>query len=426
MSRGATGFILPAVFGVLVYLHPASAQQPPPGYQLLTAPPASGGLLITRRQAAPSAVQLLLQGFREVAPFFDRRPEALGGYAQTLDQYAEAGFRTTSRLSPITGVAFAVIGGGAGTLGFAFDSPATFAQSLPRLLQLAAPLLGPSGQDPTPALNWRIAPFPDGSGQMELPDGWHYTFAQKGMVAAMGPQGIIERAVTTQVMSRAGAARIATMYPPNLRWPGPVLDPTDPVSAFVGVRTHSAAAIAQRSGQAPERILRVIEALPVAIRAPGLTHAAYIDYEIERGGVWRGLALVILGAVMSDGSWMFYETYVSSPTQSFAQNLPVLVRIWNSALTARHVTQERLDNALNSLREAGEIWRQSTENRNQALNRMHNNWTEAFRGTRVVEDTRTGTRHDVSLGYSAEIVQRLNQQEGYDRYREIPLRDLNQ
>jgi len=426
MSRRATGSVLPVVFGVLVYFHPASAQQPPPGYQLLTAPQTSGGLLLTQRQAVPSAVRFLRQGFHEVAPFFDRRPEALGGYAQTLDQYAEAGFRTTSRQLPITGVAFVVIGGGSGTLGFAFDSPATLAQSLPRLLQLATSLVGPSGQDPTPALNWHIEPFPDGSGQMELPDGWHYTFAQKGMVAAMGPQGIIERAVTTQVMSRAGAAQIAAMYPPNLRWPGPVLDPTDPVSAFVGVRAHNAAVIAQRSRQPPERILRVIEALPVAMRVPGLTQAAYIDYEIERGGVWRGLALAILGSVMSDGSWMFYETYVSSPAHSFAQNLPVLVRIWNSALTARHVVQERLDSALNSLREAGEIWRQSTQNRNQALNRMHNNWTEAFRGTRVIEDTRTGTRRDVNLGYSTEIVQRLNQQEGYDRYREIPLRDLNQ
>jgi hypothetical protein len=194
----------------------------------------------------------------------------------------------------------------------------------------------------------------------------------------------------------------------------------------VGVWAFTASAT-QQSGQPPARIVRVIEASPVAMRVAGLSQAAYIHYEYDAAGVlWRGVALAILGAIMSDGSWMFYQTYVASPAQSFAQNLPVLVRIWNSALTARHVIQERLDNALNSLREAGEIWRQSTENRNQALNRIHNNWTEAFRGTRVVEDTRTGTRYDVNLGYSTEIVQRLNQQEGSERYREIPLRDLNQ
>jgi hypothetical protein len=291
-------------------------------------------------------------------------------------------------------------------------------------MQLVAPLVGPSGQDPTSALNWHIAPFPDGSGQMELPDGWRYTFAQKGMVAAMGPQGIIERAVATRVMSRAGAAKVAAMYP-TLPWPGPVLDPTDPVSAFVEYRNQTAAGMARRSGQPPDRLLRVIEALPVALQAPGLAQAAYIDYEVQTPeGVWRGLTLVILGSIMSDGSWLFYHTYVSSPAHSFAQNLPVLVRIWNSALTAQHVIQERLDNALNSLREAGEIWRQTTQNRQQAEQRMADNWTEAFRGTRVIEDTRTGTRADVPLGYSAEIVDRLNRQSP-GRYREIPLRELN-
>jgi hypothetical protein len=40
-------------------------------------------------------------------------------------------------------------------------------------------------------------------------------------------------------------------------------------------------------------------------------------------------------------------------------------------------------------------------------------------------DTRTGTRRDMNLGYRTEIVQRLNQQEGRDRYREIPLQDLS-
>jgi hypothetical protein len=56
---------------------------------------------------------------------------------------------------------------------------------------------------------------------------------------------------------------------------------------------------------------------------------------------------------------------------------------------------------------------------------MNANWTEAFRGTRIVEDTRTGQWRDVDLAYSADTVRRLNEREGYPRYREIPLRDLN-
>jgi hypothetical protein len=45
MSRGTTGFLLPVVFGVLVYFQPTFDQQPPPGYQLLTAPQVTGGAL---------------------------------------------------------------------------------------------------------------------------------------------------------------------------------------------------------------------------------------------------------------------------------------------------------------------------------------------------------------------------------------------
>jgi len=43
----------------------------------------------------------------------------------------------------------------------------------------------------------------------------------------------------------------------------------------------------------------------------------------------------------------------------------------------------------------------------------HANWTEAFRGTRIVEDTRTGQWRDVDLAYSGDTVRRLNEREGY-------------
>jgi hypothetical protein len=306
---------------------------------------------------------------------------------------------------------------GHGTIGFAFDSPTTIAQTLPRLLDL----VGSAGQDPTRGLNWYVTPFPDGSGQIELPDGWQITFAQKGMVAAMGPQGEIERGVATPVMSRAGAARFGAMAQ---QLPTPVLDPTDPVSALVGVWAYIAAT-SRQAGRPFPRVLRIIEAAPVSMPMPGLSQAAYVDFEYERAGVvHRALALAIMGSMGPDGQWLFYQTYVSAPTQSFAQNLPCLVRIWNSALTARHVVQERLDNALNSLRQAGDIWQRATRDRDQSLQRTHDNWTEAFRGTRIILDTDTDERRNVNLAYSREIVERLNQREP-DRYREIPLSELN-
>ncbi len=86
----------------------------------------------------------------------------------------------------------------------------------------------------------------------------------------------------------------------------------------------------------------------------------------------------------------------------------------------------RLASTGRGLKEIGEIVRQTTQNRARAEQRIHDKWTEVIRGVRIVEDTLTGERRDVDLAYSKEIVRRLNQAEGADRYREIPLWQLNQ
>jgi hypothetical protein len=300
----------------------------------------------------------------------------------------------------------------------AFDNPETIARTLPALLGLA----GSGGEDPTRRLNWQVRDFPDGSGQIELPDGWQITFAHKGMVSAAGPQGEIERGVASPVMSRAGAARLGAMA---RQLPMPVLDPTDPVSALAGVWAHGAAASSQAGRPAP-RITQVREAAPVAIPMPGLSQAAYVDFDFERGGgIHRALALAIIGAMGPDGQWLFYQTYVAAPARSFAQSLSVLVTIWNSALTAQHVVQERLNHALASLKQAGEIWQQASQNRQRSLERSHADWTEAFRGTRTIVDTRTGERAHVDLHYARDIVRTLNKREP-GRYQEVPLRELLQ
>jgi hypothetical protein len=181
----------------------------------------------------------------------------------------------------------------------------------------------------------------------------------------------------------------------------------------------------QQQGRPAPRITRIIEAAPRPV-PQGLLSDTMIDLEYEfKGALYRNISQVILGTVGMDGSYLYYESNEASRCECFGQNLPTLIRIADSAQTAGHVVRERLENAMNSLRQAGEIYRQTIQNRNQAQDRSNANWTEAFRGTRIVEDTRTGQWRDVDLAYSADNVRRLNEREGYPRYREIPLRDLN-
>ncbi len=397
----------------------------PPGFQLLTDPQTSGGLLIARRQGVNAATPLLIHAFTEAAAFFDGRPRATGGVRDAHDQQAEAGFQATIQRAPLAGVAIATVRGGVGTVGFVFDSPNTIARTLPRLLQLGgSPAAGPQGSCPPPPVHWQVVPYPDGSGQIQLPEGWRITGAHKGMVTAAGPHGEIGHSIWIQMMTRAGAAAIYSsgLLPGPL--PYPVADPTDPVSVLQVKWAHFAAQ-AQQQGRPGTRITRIIEAVPRPV-PQGLLSDTMFDLEYEYKGVlYRNISNVILGTVGMDGSYLYYESNEACPSECFGQNLPTLIRIADSAQTAGHVVRERLANAMNSLRQAGEIYRQTIQNRNRAQDRAHANWTEAFRGTRIVEDTRTGQWRDVDLAYSADTVRRLNERAGYDRYREIPLRDLN-
>ena len=416
-----------ALFSLWASVTPAdSLQQGASGYQLLSDPQVTGGHLVATRQGSGSATALLAQAFTEVAGFFDGRPQAVGGVRDAEDQRAEVVFRAALRGSPVGGIAYAVVDGGTGTTGFVFDSPQTIRESLPRLMRLGG---GGAGAAPAPALNWRDTPFPDGSGWMKLPEGWVITFSKEGMASAKGPHGMIERAVWMHVKTRAGAAQwsalveAATGRPAP--WRGPVADPTDPVAVLQELNAYYNA-LGQRTGNPPANILRIIEVAPVT-PAPGYRQAAYIDYEVEIGGVrCRILKFLMLSNVSTDGLWIPYFTYVGSSSESFSQNLPILLEIWRSARTAQHVINEKLDEAVRSMKEIGEIYRQTAQNRERSQQRIHDKWTEVIQGTRIVEDTLTGERRDVDLGHSKEIVRRLNQGEGTDRYREIPLWQLNQ
>ena len=338
-------------------------QQIPYGYQLLTDPAVTGGHLVATRPGTGSATGLLAKALKEVAGFFQPGPVAIGGFRDAEDRRVEVFFRAELHGSPIAGIAYAIVGGGTGNTGFVFDSCQTIRRTLPRLIQLS----GSAGGAPAPpALNWRDTPFPDGSGSMRLPDGWVITFAQKGMASAQGPHGMIERGIWTPVYTRAAAAQLPSIG--GMPLPGPVFDPTDPVNALQA-HTLYLNTVNQQRGIAPRRILRLVEAAPMP-PVPGYSQAACIDYEYESSGRrYRCIQYVMLGNVSVAGTWIFYTTYVASPSERFPQNLPVLLEIWGSSRTAQHVIRERVENAMQSLREAGEIYRQATGSRGRAPNR---------------------------------------------------------
>ncbi len=205
---------------------------------------------------------------------------------------------------------------------------------------------------------------------MRFPDGWQYTFAQNGMVSAVGPHGVIERALSFHGLTRAACARYNAQWGSfGLRCPGIVGDPTDPVSALHAWNSLMNA-YSERSGRPLKNIIRVIEVAPLQV--PNFPQSGFIDYEFDLGGVrYRSIQLIMVAPLSGDGNWFLYTTYIASPIESFYQNLPILIEIWKSAQTARGTIDEGAKSAMDSLREAGEIWRRSTERREQAEERWH-------------------------------------------------------
>jgi hypothetical protein len=404
----------------LAVTSPTLALQAPPGYRFFSDPPrVSGGLLFARLQRASSAIQTLTDGFRDTARFFDGRPRVVAGVADVRDQQAEAVFRAFQGNVPLVGVAFAAIEGGTATVVLAFDTPNTFAHSLPRLLQLAG-LSGGSDNSPCPppARNWRAVPYFDGSGQMSLPEGWQLTAAHQGMARAEGPHGIVESGITVSAISRAGAAQRAQLGLPTLVL---VADPTDIPSALIGIWT----AIVRQGVTPPFRIRRVIESLPVPSQGAVPMQAGFVHYEIDHEGiVKRVLALVHMAALDADGQWVFFESHVIAPLSCFGPNLPTLFQIWTSAQVSPQEFQRRLDAAMSSLNEAHELRWQGMRNRSGQEDDMRAAWREQHIGIRMVEDTIGGTQRPVDHGHSTELVRLLNEQEP-GRYREVPLRELN-
>ena len=420
MARERGLFLSLAILVSLVVTSPVPAQQPPPGYQFFSgAPRVSGGLLLARLRGASSAIQTLNRGLGDAVRFFDGRPHVVAGVADVRDQQAEAAFRVAKGGVPLVGVAFAVIEAGTATLALVFDTPNTFPQSFPQLLQIAGLSGGSSGPCPPPAHNWRTVPYFDGSGQMTLPEGWQLTAAHQGIARAEGPHGIVESGITFSAISRAGAAQRAQFGLPTLVL---VVDPTDLPSALVGVWT----AVVRQGAIPPFRIRRVIETLPVPSQGTIPMQAGFVHYEIEHEGmVKRVLALIHMAALDADGQWVYFESHVIAPLSCFGQNLPTLFQIWTSAQVSPQEFQRRLDAAMSSLQEAHEMRWQGMRNRSKQEDDMRVAWRQQHIGVSVVEDTRTGTRSTVGHGHSTELVNKLNEQEP-GRYREIPLRELNQ
>ena len=377
----------------------------------------SGEILFGRFPEAASARAVAARVLQGLKPDFERGPEPLAAVGDARDHEIHVSFGAQAEGQVRSGLLVVRVHPGGAAAGVVHDASVVSAQSLPRLLATLDRHM-PAAAPAPDVQNWRRVPFPDGSGSVELPDGWQVVASSKGMADIVGPDGgYAALGIWTPVIDPAMAMQMQQMLGST---PGVVAPYSDPLSALQQVFPYLDQGVSQR------QVTRIIGQAPVTSPAAG--QAAYIDFEYRTtdfGGTHdrRGVTLVI--TMPGYGQWVYYSSMVSSPVQNFEELLPTMARIWESYQVAGQVLRERLDTARRDLAEVDRILRESEQTRQASIDRIAANWTEVLRNQTVIEDSLLDERHhDAPLAFVNELVDDLNQQVGYERYRHVPLRDL--
>lgn len=265
---------------------------------------------------------------------------------------------------------------------------------------------------------------------MKLPTGYRITGAANGAVDVVGPSGqAIELGLaypitTPEAMRAFEQQQIALGIRPGPRTVPVAPYPADPVSALkemVPVFSHTAEA----AGAAPIALEKIIEVAPTQGLPGGkaaFMHLTALQGKGDAAVRYHTVGLVSYGATGA-GQWLYYTSYVTAPEATFARDLPVMMQIWGSWKVSDAVLQARLKKAMEDMKSAGEMMKQSQAYASKVRSNSNADFDEMIRGYRTVEDTETGERHEANLGWVDNIVDKMNQNAGYERYKQIPLRD---
>ena len=242
-----------------------------------------------------------------------------------------------------------------------------------------------------------------------MPANWIITGSFKGVVDVKGPAGELVSLGGYQM----GYVNPLPGTPANMMT-GPPRPPAQALGLFLDVSFGRALSRGQASYQ-------IIEHAPVPYQGG---QSAYILFKYNtQGKSQQGLALVTVAPV-DNTSWLFYSSIVSAPAEQFAQELPTLWAIWKSWSVNPAVFRERMDAAVQSMRETSRIISESYANTQRTYDNVNAAWSQVIRGVTTVENVVTKSRVDVDTNVVDRVVRDLNEQ-GYN-YEVVPLAELVQ
>lgn len=340
---------------------------------------------------------------------FDSMPHVLAAMVTGNDDEAQALIDGVRDGQPIRGIAYAQTTPSQCLVTVVYDRAEQFASSSADLVRLAQQTL-PAAPSATP-VPLQHTTLSDGT-TLDLPGGWTVQ-PDNGAVGGTGPQGTFDFGRAMEVYTPEAAAYYE-QQPYGVR---------PPLVAAYGDpgRELQELWVQLKFANAPDDI-QIIEraSLPWWTSGPG----EILHLRAVINGSQSEWIAEVLTSQSGNGKWMYYYSGVASSQSTFSQNLPTLMRIWQSWKTDDRVFQERLMSAARSLQQCGRIIQEANAYRQDAMERSSMAWDHIVRGTWPIEDQQTHSRlipqQDVSV-----VVRTLNESEGYDRWRVVPYEELN-
>jgi hypothetical protein len=391
----------------------ANDPSPPEGFQSLRPEQGSGEVLVGVFKGAGSAKEVLARSLDALAGYFDGRPRVLAGLGDRDDQEVQAVIEATRKGKSFRGLVIVHVGPREAVVGIAYDRAGRFAESGAALGELLSRNL-PRAEGVK--VKWQRVELADGSGTIKVPEGWQLN-PVNAMVSGWGPQGSVDLGIWVTLNTPQTAAQLAQFGIP----PGPVVEYGDPSAAL---EVMSRVYIESLGGRLNK--LRVIDRAPTP-GFPGKSAWFHVEAEVAKDGKtekYQTVALVSL-TLLADGRVLYYSSSMTGTAKTFARNLPVLLEIWNSWKVSDAVFQKRLQAALESMKATYRIIQDVYEARQRVMVRACDDWSELIRGTRIVRDDRFGTLAEVPAYELEKAVREFNRREGYERWKIIPLKDLN-
>ena len=432
----------------------------PTGYRIVNATE-FGKALSSQKPNASSVRAALTETLRDLARSFGTLPTVRTAYEDVKDHRSGgAVFVGSDRGQPVKGLVLCRLGTAGASVAAIYARPDTPPAQWRRLTSAPATASSPadatsavpgatgpqaSGRGtvtplPTPAhASLREYQMPDGTGSVGLAEGWH-TSTQSLMegVVLQGPADQRVMIMMSAAVHTPGSQFANTMGRSGV--PGLVAPFSTPLEA-VAVLAPQMSQMSQRRGGPSFEIDSLVQVAGAQSWGPN-DRAAFLEYSVTETGSagrrhYRALALVHMSPLAAGSeTWMYHVTTMRAPDATFDRDLPLMLQLAGSEReNAQAIMSRAHQNVTASERRTQEVLAQTQQRsiafeaqraefaRTQnAFMRTNDDFDEAIRGTRTVEDTTTGQRISVDLGDVDRITDRMNEVEA-GRYRQIPLRD---